>query len=73
MYVKKKAKKDPNAPKKGLSTYMLIARTWDPYWRKKAQNWLFGELGKLLGRKYKELSVEEKAKYDVLAAADDKW
>ena len=50
---------------------MLIARTWDPYWRKKAQNWLFGELGKLLGRKYKELSVlEEKAKYDVLAAAD---
>ena len=29
-----------------------------------------GELGKLLGQKYKELSAEEKAKYDVLAAAD---
>lgn len=29
-----------------------------------------GELGKLLGQKYSELSAEEKAKYDVLAAAD---
>jgi len=67
---KKKAKKDPNAPKKGLSTYMLFCKEMRSKLKEESPELTFGELGKLLGQKYKELSAEEKTKYDVLAAAD---
>ena len=67
---KKKVKKDPNAPKKGLSTYMLFCKDMRSILKEESPELTFGELGKLLGQKYKELSAEEKAKYDVLAAAD---
>jgi len=53
-----KEKKDPNAPKKARSSYMLYSMSA----RKDAcyEGLAFGEVGKALGAKWKELSEEEK-------------
>lgn len=55
-----KAKKDPKAPKRALSAYMFFSQDWRE--RVKAENpdAGFGEIGKLLGARWKELSDEEK-------------
>lgn len=56
----RKAKKDPKAPKRALSAYMFFSQDWRE--RVKAENpdAGFGEIGKLLGARWKELSDEEK-------------
>jgi hypothetical protein len=55
-----KAKKDPKAPKRALSAYMFFSQDWRE--RVKAENpdAGFGEIGKLLGARWKELSDDEK-------------
>ena len=55
-----KGKKDPKAPKRALSAYMFFSQDWRE--RIKAENPTagFGEVGKLLGAKWKELDDEEK-------------
>ena len=55
-----KSKKDPKAPKRALSAYMFFSQDWRE--RVKAENpdAGFGEIGKLLGARWKELSDEEK-------------
>jgi len=67
---KSKAKKDPNAPKRGLSAYMFFSQDWRD--RVKAENPEagFGEIGKLLGAKWKELDEDEKKPYIDQAAKD---
>ncbi|GJE99148.1 high mobility group box domain-containing protein [Phanerochaete sordida] len=65
-----KAKKDKNAPKRALSAYMFFSQDWRE--RVKAENpdASFGEIGKLLGTKWKELDDEEKKPYAEQAARD---
>ncbi|KAJ3562107.1 hypothetical protein NP233_g9778 [Leucocoprinus birnbaumii] len=65
-----KAKKDPKAPKRPLSAYMFFSQDWRE--RVKAENpdAGFGEVGKLLGAKWKELNEEEKKPYLDQAAKD---
>ncbi|KAJ6526594.1 high mobility group box domain-containing protein [Mycena vulgaris] len=65
-----KAKKDPNAPKRALSAYMFFSQDWRE--RIKAENPEagFGEVGKLLGAKWKELDDEEKKPYVDQASKD---
>lgn len=65
-----KAKKDKNAPKRALSAYMFFSQDWRE--RVKAENpdASFGEIGKLLGTKWKELDDEEKKPYIEQAARD---
>ncbi|KAI0085590.1 high mobility group box domain-containing protein [Irpex rosettiformis] len=65
-----KAKKDPKAPKRALSAYMFFSQDWRE--RVKAENpdAGFGEIGKLLGARWKELSDEEKKPYIEQAARD---
>ncbi|KAI0759180.1 HMG-box [Irpex lacteus] len=65
-----KAKKDPKAPKRALSAYMFFSQDWRE--RVKAENpdAGFGEIGKLLGARWKELSDEEKKPYIEQAAKD---
>ncbi|KAJ7737913.1 high mobility group box domain-containing protein [Mycena maculata] len=65
-----KGKKDPNAPKRALSAYMFFSQDWRE--RIKAENPEagFGEVGKLLGAKWKELDDEEKKPYIEQAAKD---
>lgn len=65
-----KAKKDPAAPKRPLSAYMFFSQDWRE--RVKAENpdAGFGDVGRLLGTKWKEMSEDEKKPYIEMANKD---
>lgn len=65
-------KKDPNAPKRSLSAYMFFANENRDIVRAENPGIAFGEVGKLLGLKWKALSAEEKGPYETKAANDKK-
>jgi len=65
---KKKSKKDPNAPKRPLTAYMFYNQDNRSQLKEKNPELSFGELGKLIGQKYKALTDEEKEKYNNMAA-----
>ncbi|KAJ4769081.1 Non-histone chromosomal protein 6 [Rhynchospora pubera] len=54
-----KKKKDPNAPKRGMTAFINPGLS-------------FTEVGKALGEKWKKMSSEEKEPYEALAKADSK-
>jgi hypothetical protein len=66
----KKAKKDPNAPKKGLSAFMLFSR--DKRAELKAANpeVTFAEMGKLLGQAWSALPEAQREVYAKKAEED---
>lgn len=68
----KKAKKDPLAPKKGLSAYMIFAK--ENRERIKAENPEadFGAMGKLIGDAWKSLDETEKAVFTAKSETDKK-
>ncbi|KAL3453657.1 high mobility group box domain-containing protein [Aspergillus insuetus] len=65
-------KKDPNAPKRGLSAYMFFANDNRDKVREDNPGITFGQVGKMLGEKWKALSDKERKPYDDKAAADKK-
>ncbi|KAJ7682888.1 high mobility group box domain-containing protein [Mycena rosella] len=65
-----KGKKDPNAPKRALSAYMFFSQDWRERIKTENPEAGFGEVGKLLGAKWKELDDEEKKPYVDQAAKD---
>jgi len=67
---KVKRKKDPNAPKRGLSAYMFFANDNRDKVREENPGIKFGEVGKILGEKWKELTDKEKKPYEAKAATD---
>jgi len=67
---KVKRKKDPNAPKRGLSAYMFFANDNREKVRTDNPGITFGEVGKLLGEKWKELTDKEKLPYEAKAKTD---
>lgn len=67
-----KKKKDPNAPKRGLSAYMFFANEQRDKVREDNPGIKFGEVGKLLGEKWKALSEKQRTPYEAKAAADKK-
>ncbi|GAM88026.1 hypothetical protein ANO11243_060550 [Dothideomycetidae sp. 11243] len=67
-----KRKKDPNAPKRGLSAYMFFANEQRDKVREDNPGIKFGEVGKILGDKWKQLTDKQKAPYEAKAAADKK-
>ncbi|KAJ6476272.1 high mobility group box domain-containing protein [Mycena sanguinolenta] len=75
---KSRAKKDPNAPKRALSAYMFFSQDWRERIRAENPDASFGEVGKLLGAKWKELDEEERKPYvdqatqDKVRAEDEK-
>ncbi|KAF8182885.1 high mobility group box domain-containing protein [Pholiota molesta] len=66
----RKAKKDPNAPKRALSAYMFFSQDWRERIKTENPDAGFGEVGKLLGAKWKELDEDEKKPYIEQAAKD---
>jgi HMG (high mobility group) box len=68
----KKPKKDPNAPKKGKSAYMIFASEKREEIKKENPDATFGELGKLLGQAWKDITEKEKEKYNKKAEKDKK-
>ncbi|KAF2084958.1 non-histone chromosomal protein 6 [Saccharata proteae CBS 121410] len=67
-----KKKKDPNAPKRGLSAYMFFANDQREKVREENPGIKFGEVGKLLGERWKALNEKQRAPYEAKAAADKK-
>ena len=63
-------KKDPNAPKKALSAYMIFAQANRDKVKKENPDASFGELGKLLGKLWGKASKSDKAKYEAKANKD---
>eukprot|EP00288_Rhodomonas_lens_P010443 CAMPEP_0177722626 /NCGR_PEP_ID=MMETSP0484_2-20121128/17782_1 /TAXON_ID=354590 /ORGANISM="Rhodomonas lens, Strain RHODO" /LENGTH=783 /DNA_ID=CAMNT_0019235013 /DNA_START=50 /DNA_END=2401 /DNA_ORIENTATION=+ len=68
---KKKPKKDPNAPKKGLSSYMLFCGAMRDSIKEKNPDIAQKDILRELGAKWKELTADEKKKWED-KAADDK-
>lgn len=67
---KVKRKKDPNAPKRGLSAYMFFANDQREKVREDNPGIKFGDVGKILGEKWKELTDKDKTPYEAKAKAD---
>lgn len=70
--VKGKKKKDPNAPKRGLSAYMFFANEQRENVRAENPGIAFGQVGKVLGERWKALSQKQRDPYEAKAAADKK-
>ncbi|KAI8609794.1 high mobility group box domain-containing protein, partial [Chytriomyces sp. MP71] len=67
---KPKAKKDPNAPKKAVSAYLLFANDNRARIKEENPSATFGEIGKYLGAEWKEASEAVKQKYAALQEKD---
>jgi len=65
-----KKKKDPNAPKRGLSAYMFFANEKRDTVREENPGIAFGQVGKILGEKWKALSDTDRLPYEAKAKND---
>jgi hypothetical protein len=65
-----KKKKDPNAPKKPLSAYMFFSSENRPTVKEENPQLSFGDLGKELGRRWKEMTASDKKPYEEMALRD---
>ncbi|RDH20099.1 high mobility group box [Aspergillus niger ATCC 13496] len=63
---------DPNAPKRGLSAYMFFANDNREKVREENPGISFGQVGKMLGERWKALSDTDRRPYEEKAAADKK-
>ena len=68
----KRAKKDPNAPKRGKSAYIFFCSAKRPEVMAKNPNARVPELGTMLGALWKALPVADRAPYQAEAALDKK-
>ncbi|GAA5825678.1 hypothetical protein JCM10212_002149 [Sporobolomyces blumeae] len=65
-----KAKKDPNAPKRPLSAYMHFSQAKRAEVKEENPDVSFGEIGKLLGQKWKDADASERAPFEEKAKED---
>ncbi|KAK6517817.1 Non-histone chromosomal protein 6 [Arthrobotrys conoides] len=65
-----KKKKDPNAPKRGLSAYMFFANEQRENVRAENPGIAFGQVGKVLGERWKALTTSQRKPYEDKAKAD---
>ncbi|MCJ1385641.1 Non-histone chromosomal protein 6 [Xylographa soralifera] len=65
-----KKKKDPNAPKRGLSAYMFFANEQRDNVREENPGISFGQVGKVLGERWKALNPKQREPYEAKAKAD---
>ncbi|KAG4305832.1 hypothetical protein PORY_000742 [Pneumocystis oryctolagi] len=66
----KRMKKDPGAPKRGLSAYMFFAQENRELVKTENPNATFGQIGKLLGERWKNMSPKDKQPYENRAKKD---
>jgi hypothetical protein len=67
---KNKKKKDPNAPKRGLSSFMFYSKERRAVLKVKQPDIAFGEVAKKIGAEWKKLSDSKKSEYQKLAEKD---
>jgi len=65
-----KKEKDPNAPKRNMSSYMFYSNENRSKFKEANPEASFGDLAKIISKAFKELSEEEKKPYEEKAAAD---
>ena len=65
-----KKKKDPNAPKRALSSFMFYSNAVRDTVRKAQPNIPFSEVAKVIGQQWRGLTTEDKKPYDDMATAD---
>ncbi|MCJ1225979.1 Non-histone chromosomal protein 6 [Toensbergia leucococca] len=65
-----KKKKDPNAPKRGLSAYMFFANEQRDNVREENPGITFGQVGKVLGERWKALTGKQREPYEAKAKTD---
>lgn len=68
--VDEKRKKDPNAPKRGLTAYNFFCREMREKVKEENPDASFGDLSRIVGGKYKSLSEEELKKWNAKAKLD---
>jgi len=61
--MKRNPKKDPNAPKRAMSAYMMFVLDKRQEIKRQNPNASFGEIGEMVGNKWKAMSEAEKAPY----------
>jgi HMG (high mobility group) box len=66
----KKKAKDPNAPKRASTSYLYFSNEMRPKLKERQPELTFGELGQKLGEMFRNLTPEEKEKYEKLARDD---
>lgn len=66
----KKAKKDPDAPKRNMSAYFLYSIAARPAVKEENPEASFGDIARLISSRFKELSEKERKVWDAKAAAD---
>lgn len=67
---KKKAKKDPNAPKRNMSAFFLYSVSARPGVKESNPEASFGDIARLISSQFKALSPSERAKWDKKAVED---
>ncbi|KAF2801250.1 HMG-box, partial [Mytilinidion resinicola] len=63
---------DPNAPRRNVSAYLHFASKYRDKLREEHPGIQFGEIGKLLGKKWTSFSDQEKKPCEDMAEADKK-
>ena len=63
-------KKDPNAPKRGMSAFMFYSCDRRPQLKTQNPDWGFGEFGKAIGAEWGQMNEKQKAKYTKKAEKD---
>jgi len=66
----KKEKKDPNAPKRNMTAYIIYSNATRSDVKVANPNASFGEIAQIISKNYKALTSEERASWDEKAAAD---
>lgn len=67
---RKKAKKDPNAPKRNMSAYFLFSVHIRPTIKQDNPEAAFGDIARIISAQYKTLDAKEREKWEAKAAAD---
>lgn len=70
MRKRKRAKKDPNAPKRALSAFFFFSQMKRPEVQSAHTEWKVGQVAQELGRMWKALTEEEKKVYEKMAYDD---
>ncbi|RCN43884.1 HMG box [Ancylostoma caninum] len=70
MRKRKRAKKDPNAPKRALSAFFFFSQDRRPEVQQMHPEWKVGQVAQELGRMWKNVSMDEKDMYERKALAD---
>uniref|UniRef100_A0A7S0WQ82 FACT complex subunit SSRP1 n=1 Tax=Chlamydomonas leiostraca TaxID=1034604 RepID=A0A7S0WQ82_9CHLO len=63
-------KKDPNAPKGAISAFMYFSNALRDKVKEENPGIKFGEVGKLMGERWKAATAEDKAPYEAMARED---